>query len=62
MSDDTTMNNLLSIGLVLALVDKVTAPLKGITDAVTGIGKAADGADLSEELHEKLFLSRLCGG
>lgn len=43
MSDDTTMNNLLSIGLVLALVDKVTAPLKGVTDAVTGIGKAADG-------------------
>jgi len=38
------MNSLLSIGLVLALVDKVTAPLKGVTNAVTGIGNAANTA------------------
>lgn len=38
------MNSMLSIGLVLALVDKVTAPMKGVTNAVTGIGNAASTA------------------
>jgi TP901 family phage tail tape measure protein len=38
------MNSLLSIGLVLALVDKVTSPLKGVTNAVNGIGNAANTA------------------